>query len=258
MVFLKTLVAPFFFPLPLSLAMLLAGVVLLWGTKRQKAGKILVTAGSLLVFLFSWAPISDLILGPLEDRYHAFGQADSLLAVQSGTRYVAVLGGGNVSDPRLPPTGKLKEPSSVRLTEGIRIQRAIPGSKLILSGGAIADPQSNAEAMRDVALQLGVPDSNIILQTSPTNTHEEVVGFRERVGGAPIVVVSSAAHLPRAIAMFEKAGMHPLPAPTDQLVKRRQQTDPSRLFPMARYLLASDRAVYEWYATLLARVRGEL
>jgi len=144
------------------------------------------------------------------------------------------------------------------LLEGIRIQRALTGTRLFLSGGAVVDPRSNAEAMRDVALGLGVPDSAISLQTAPTNTFGEVLSLKQRLGSAPFVVVTSASHMPRAIAMCERLGLHPIPAPTDQLVKQRQQFDASRLVPSILYLLESERASYELYGTLWAKIRGEL
>ncbi len=44
----KKLLAPFFFPLPLCLAFLGLGLMLLWFTRRQRAGRTLVTLGTLL------------------------------------------------------------------------------------------------------------------------------------------------------------------------------------------------------------------
>jgi uncharacterized SAM-binding protein YcdF (DUF218 family) len=217
-----------------------------------------VSLGWGLLLLCSYGPLCDRLLSPFEDRYHAFGAADSLLALDRQVRYVTVLGGGHTSDYSLPPSGRLSASSAVRLLEGVRIQRALNGTKLLLSGGSIVDPRSNAEAMRDVALQLGVPDSVIMLQTAPTNTEGEVLSLKQHVGDAAMVVVTSASHMPRAIAMFEHFGLHPIPAPTDQLVKHRQQLDPSRLFPSVAGLQESERASYELFATIWAKITGAL
>ena len=40
----KKIIPLFFFPVPLCLELLLAGLALLWFTRRQRAGKILVSA----------------------------------------------------------------------------------------------------------------------------------------------------------------------------------------------------------------------
>ena len=60
---------PIFFPLPLCLGLLLAGLVLLWFTKKQKAGKILASIAGILLLLLSHSVVGDLLLGRLESAY---------------------------------------------------------------------------------------------------------------------------------------------------------------------------------------------
>jgi len=258
MILLKKLLAPILFPLPFCLAMVLLGVVLLWWSKRRRAGTILVAAGSVMLLLLSYAPVANMILAPLENRYHGFGDQDSVLAARLGVRAVVVLGGGHVSDPELPYSGQLGSVSVVRLVEGIRIYRMMAGGKLILSGGAIFDPAPNAEAMRLVALELGVPDSDIALQPEPQDTYEEVRSLRDRLGNSPFVIVTSASHMPRAMALLEKAGMHPIPAPTNQLVKQSRQFETSYVFPEALSLLKVETALHEYYGLIWGRLLGDL
>jgi Domain of unknown function (DUF151) len=97
MFLLKKIVAPFFFPMPLILGCLTVGLMLLWLSNRQKAGRMLVSLGTLVLFLFSLESIAHLIVATLEDRYPPV-----LLASSGGpeVRWIVVLDSGHVSDPR--------------------------------------------------------------------------------------------------------------------------------------------------------------
>ena len=148
----KKIVAPLFFPVPLCLEILLLGLILLWFTKKQKAGKIIVSIGVGLIILFSYGTVQDILLRSLENKY------PSLIISQEvdDVKWVVVLGGGHTSDSQLPVTDQIAKSSLARLVEGIRIHRNLPGSKLILSGGGGFDPVPNARIMADVATVWGL------------------------------------------------------------------------------------------------------
>lgn len=101
---------------------------------------------------------------------------------------------------------------------GIRLWLANPGSKMIFTGAAAkTNPVSTAEAGARVAESLGVPRSAIITLDSPKDTEEEAAAVKQAIGDVPFLLVTSASHLPRAMIFFEKQGLHPLPAPANQL-----------------------------------------
>jgi len=62
----KKFLSRLFLPLPLCCELLVAGILLLWLSKRQRLGKSLVSMGVLLLLLLSNAQIGDLLLLPLE------------------------------------------------------------------------------------------------------------------------------------------------------------------------------------------------
>ena len=49
------------------------------------------------------------------------------------------------------------------------------------------------------------------------DTEEEAARLREKLGDAPVALVTSAWHLPRAMALCAAQGLHVLPCPTDFL-----------------------------------------
>ncbi len=69
MFLMKKIVSRFLFPVPLSLEFLMVGLFLLWFTRRQRAGKVLVTCGAMLLVGLSNTFISNALLRPLERRY---------------------------------------------------------------------------------------------------------------------------------------------------------------------------------------------
>lgn len=68
--------------------------------------------------------------------------------------------------------------------------------------------------MQNTALLLGVSKEDTILQTEPGNTNEEAGIYSSNFGGSnPVILVTSAVHRPRAVILFQKAGIEPIPSP---------------------------------------------
>jgi uncharacterized SAM-binding protein YcdF (DUF218 family) len=248
----KKIVSQCFFPLTFCLGPCFLGLVFLWFTRRQKAGKILVTCGVGLLTLLSYDPVANALLGPLERRFDAYKPGSA-----RAPKYVVVLGGGHHSDPRLPATSQIGDETLKRLLEGIRIHRATPGSKLVLSGGSWLDPVPDARVMAEVAKAIGVKESDIIVEDKSKDTRDEAVLLKTLLGTNPFVLVTSAAHLPRSMAFFRKEGMEPIPAAADHLAVS-EPISPGSFFPQAGALRKSERAVYEYLGSAWARLRGEL
>ena len=250
----KKIVGPLFFPVSICLVLLILGLIFLWFTRRQKTGKVLVTLGVVLLALFSYRAFSDNLLGPLEYRYPPVLNP----ARFSDVKWVVVMGSGHNSDPRLSVTSQIDESAAVRLVEGIRLHRMLPESKLVLSGGRVFDPVPHARVMADVAAAIGVDKHHIVLQARSRDTKDEARFIRDIVGNEKFILVTSASHMPRSMAMFKKLGMDPVPAPTDYWVKERQAVSPSMFFPSAGNLRKAERAVYEYLGLLWAKLRGQV
>jgi uncharacterized SAM-binding protein YcdF (DUF218 family) len=124
--------------------------------------------------------------------------------------------------------------------EGLRLLNAIPGSRLLLSGGAVFDSVSDARVERDLARSLGVPDEVLRIDDRARTTAEEADAIRGMVGDASFLLVTSALHMPRAEMLFQSRGMHPIPAPTDY----RAALIPS-LAPSAGNIAVADATTHE-------------
>ena len=126
-----------------------------------------------------------------------------------------MLGGGHVSDPRLPANSQISAAALGRVVEGVRLHKAVPGSKLLLSGGAVFDPVPEAEVMAQIAVLLGVKPQDIRLESDSRDTAEEAEIIAKMIGREKFILVTSAAHMPRSMALFRRRGLQPIPAPAD-------------------------------------------
>ncbi len=237
---LKKLIGGLLLPLPLLLVLMIIALLLLWFSRWQKTGKIILSVGCLMLALISLQPIADRLLAPTESRYPTWRN-------QQQVDYVVVLGGGYTWNPDWAPGSNMIGNSLPRLVEGIRLWRQNPGSKMIFTGAAApGNPVSSAEVTSRVAQSLGVPPDAIVTLDKPRDTRQEAAEVAKVVANRPFLLVTSASHLPRAMIFFQQQGLNPLPAPANQLAITSPLNFWERAVPSPVWLGHSDRAIYEW------------
>jgi uncharacterized SAM-binding protein YcdF (DUF218 family) len=251
MFLMKKIVSRFLFPLPLSLEFLFVGLFLLWFTRRQRAGKALVTCGAMLLVGLSNSFTSNALLRPLERRYPPLVIAP-ISAGGPAVSFIAVLGGFADNDPDVPVTSHISPDLMVRLIEGVRLHREIPGSKLILSGW-----NDSAEGMTKMAEALGVSAEDILPLPAPRDTEQESEQIAPIVGPQRFILVTSASHLPRAMGLFRKRGLQPIAAPTDHLAPRHR-LEIDDFVPDGYPLFKSQTAFYEYLGLTWETLRGKM
>ncbi|MEI2265131.1 envelope biogenesis factor ElyC [Erwinia sp. CGal63] len=236
---LKKAIGGLLLPLPLLLLIMASGLFLLWFSRWQKTGKIILSSGWLILFLISLQPVADALLAPVENHYATWRGSTKV-------DYVVVLGGGYTWNPQWAPGSNMIGNSLPRLVEGIRLWRENPGSKMIFTGAAAQNnPVSSAEVTARVAQTLGVPRSEIVTLDKPRDTSQEAVEVAKIVGSRPFLLVTSASHLPRAMLFFQQQGLRPLPAPANQLAIASPLNTWEKALPSSLWLGHSERAVYE-------------
>lgn len=252
MFWLKKVLGNLLMPLPMVLILLLLGLLLLWLTRRQRLGKTLITLGVLLLCLVSLRPVSLALLRPLEQQYPAY-------TAQGRLDYILVLGHGQVSDPTVPAWSYGTEDSNARVAEAIRLKHQHPEATLVFSGNTQDDPLSCAGYYAQRAEAAGIPRNQMILFEDAFDTQDEIQHYASLVtGGKTAALVTSAYHMPRAMAMARGAGFSPTAAPTDFKAKQAQRSLPlySQL-PSSRFLYLSTLGVHERLGLLWTRLRGQ-
>jgi uncharacterized SAM-binding protein YcdF (DUF218 family) len=261
MFLLKKIVAVFFYPVPLCLEILILGLVCLWAIRRERLGKILVTLGTVLLLLLSTSLISSGLLVPLEQRYPALLHPETVSwGPKSSTapKWIVVLGGGHRSDHSLPANSQISPAALGRVVEGVRLYKTIPGSKLLLSGGVVFDPVPEAEVMAQIAVLLGVKPQDITLESDSRDTANQAEIIAEMIGRERFILVTSAAHMPRSMALFKKRGLKPIPAPTNYALKKGQGFHLGNFFPAPGNLGLAQTALHEYLGIAWAWLRGAI
>ena len=207
---LKQLLEACLSPLGIMTLLLAAGSIFMCLRRFSGLGRRLVLAGVALYLVFMFTPLAEICIAGLERPYPPVLRPDA----SAGIRAVVVLSGYGEDHPSLPATSKLSGETLGRLSEGIRLYRSLPGAKLIVSGGILRpeDPPV-ARLMAEYARDMGVADADILVEGRSLNTYENLVEIRKMLGDAPVLLVTSACDLWRALAVAHRLDMKPLAAP---------------------------------------------
>jgi len=169
---------------------------------------------------------------------------------------IVVLGGGKREEKGFPELLLLSDSASGRLAEGLRLYHLSQDGTLLFSGGTVWGGKPVSEVMAESAVSLGVLRSKVAALTKARATDEEVLEIRDYLQNSAsgsagrIVLVTSASHLPRAMYLFERAGIKPIPAPADFQSLPPGGVSPDRFFPSGQALKTSERAIHEYLGIL--------
>ena len=158
--------------------------------------------------------------------------------------------------------GKLAgEPLHFELIDGwFRAIGAVPldagantQARLVIVSGGIPPRgfqlKPESEMLRDALIQAGVPVERIVQDPGARTTreHPQTLGsIFERYHVRQFVLVTSPAHMRRALSVFHAAGLDPVPSVSPLRSENRPQ--PPWLVPTQTSLDQSDQAVYEYAA----------
>jgi uncharacterized SAM-binding protein YcdF (DUF218 family) len=131
------------------------------------------------------------------------------------------------------------------------IFRTQPTSTVIVSGDV-----TTTRAMGAVLEELGVPRQQILLEQQSRSTAASAANLAEQLRNRRFILVTSAGHMPRSVALFRKWGCDPIPAPTEHRFSQTLTLESALLRPSALY--SADLAVHEYLGLLWYRMHGDL
>jgi uncharacterized SAM-binding protein YcdF (DUF218 family) len=220
----------------------------------RRTGTTLAVLAVAWLWLWSTRPAADAITAALAERHPptavaALPQADAIV----------VLGGGMAPRAGDRLHADLGEAAD-RVWHAARLWHAGRAARVLLSGGLVwgDGPQTEAEAMAAFLVDLGVPAAAIVIEGESRNTRGnavETAALLEAAGAGPVLLVTSATHMPRALATFRRAGVDAIPAATDY---RMPDAAPLllALLPDAGALADSTAALKEFLGLWVYRWRG--
>jgi uncharacterized SAM-binding protein YcdF (DUF218 family) len=232
------------------IALLIAyGSILIW-TGWARWGRRFVTVGAILLLVAGLSPLGNALILPLEDRF----PRANLDEPPAPTGFI-VLGGAEdrlVGQARKAPT--LNE-AGERIVETVVLARRFTEAKIAFSGGdagILYTSDSEAAGAASMLTDMGVAPDRLILEASARDTYENAVYLKaelDKLGllgpGKRWVLITSAYHMPRAMASFRRAGFKVEPWPVDY--RTRGRADLIRPFDkVSEGLRRVDVATREW------------
>ena len=230
---LKILLVLSFPPSSLAVAVALALVLALLGWRRS--AQVIVAPGIAHTLILSFQPVGDALIRSLEDQAReAERQAPACCHV------AIVVPGGGIS-PAHPPEQPLPDltDNADRIWQAARFYRRGLASKIVVSGGSFlaqhgGPPTTEAEAMRVLLLDLGVPAEAIVDEPEALHTVENIRNVHAMVGDGRVAPVTSAYHMPRALQIAAQAKLNVGAFPTDY------QATPSVRLPWDNWMPSVD------------------
>ncbi|QHL86804.1 YdcF family protein [Nibribacter ruber] len=150
-----------------------------------------------------------------------------------------------------------------RILDAVQLYKMGRVQKIIITGGsgAIKDVvRTEAENLEQTALYAGVPKQDILIEQRSRNTRENALYTKELLSQHPelqrLLLITSAFHMRRAQACFEKVGLNFDTFPADFQTHDRSFHLDDLLIPSAEALQDWTRLLHEWVGVLTYKLLG--
>lgn len=210
-----------------------------------------------VLLLQGWEPLPDALLRQLETQNPGPASGSPL------QQYAGVVVLGGALEPAYVWQGHNQpalNDAAERMTVPIALLQQYPQLRLLFTGGEgelFAEGLTEAERARIFFDSMGVPPQRVMYESASHTTYENAV-FSAAVPGVnpalPWLLLTSASHMPRALATFRKAGWNVTPYPVD--FRTGSHT------PWTQYSLAIGAhkwrlALHELFGLLAYRLTGQ-
>ena len=239
------------YPSTLVLLLLVLAFFLLLIRRRRGAGLSLLM-GLTLIFLGSSPLISNV--------YHRHERQHPPTPVAlSPTADAIVLLAGDISIP-VPPRVESQVRGN-RSVHALRLYRAGKAPLIIVSGGNVFPQEGfrpEAAYTADLLQEWGIPKSAIIFEGNSRNTRENALETWSLLKNRQlnrVLLVTSAFHMPRALATFRGVGIHAIPSASSISAELAQPTLLNWI-PSLDGLGTMQSVVHEKIGIFVYRIRG--
>lgn len=227
--------------------MLVCGV--LAALLQRKRIALLLTATGLFWVLMWSLPVTTLYLGGKLESMYPYSPAES----QEKGDVIMVLGGNTQANRAnwFEPYNRSTATDRVDRAQALYLNGRAP--KILLSGGALHGKVSEAQGMAQVLKNRGLPETALLLEKQSRNTYENVMlslPLLKQLGQPKVLVVTSALHMPRAMAVFKSKGIDAVPASVAPQIVPPDDYTLYTWLPHTRSLEASRSIIKEYFGLL--------
>lgn len=175
---------------------------------------------------------------------------------------VIVLGG--FSNASRPPRDRVHFVKGAdRLIHAMEIYKIGKTQGLLLSGGSsriVGEKISEAKSVMPFLLNMGIPRDSILLEANSRNTHENAKASKELIDskykGGKFLLITSAFHMRRAKACFEKEGIQVTAFPTDYYGNEINWSPVQTFIPKSDAFHLWNLLIKEWLGIIAYKIAG--
>jgi uncharacterized SAM-binding protein YcdF (DUF218 family) len=217
-------------------------------THRRRLAIVLTAAGLFWVTIWS-LPVTTLYFGGKLEAMYAYSPSES----QEKGDVIMVLGGNTQANRAnwFEPYNRSTATDRIDRAQALYLNGRAP--KILLSGGALEGKVSEAQGMAQVLKHRGLPESALLLENESRNTYENVLlsqPLLKQLGNPKVLVVTSALHMPRAMAVFKSQGINAIPAPVAPQIVPPDDYTLYPWLPHTRSLEASRSIIKEYFGLI--------
>ncbi len=230
--------------------------LLLMGLRNKPGSKRMLVAASVILLMTTNPFISNLAVSLWEVPAYSHTRINAPYEVG------VLLGGGiNMYDEELQRP--MYSQSVDRILQTIGLYKEGKIKKILVSGGSglvLNQSFSESDVTKKVFLDAGIPESDIIIENKSRNTHENAVETSKllnelNINSTPLLI-TSAFHMRRSLACFNKAGLKVIPYPTDIKSGNNSFTPDRIIIPDASCISGWRMLFKEWIGILVYKMKG--
>jgi uncharacterized SAM-binding protein YcdF (DUF218 family) len=196
--------------------------------------------------------------------YRWYELPQTILQPNQKFTYGVVLGGGYIKNPQEDPNRINVGETADRMLQPILLYKSGVISKIIITGGDTSIKGLRTDEIRETAQAtkfmraMGVDSADIIQEGKARNTHENATYTRDILNKTqePILLITSAAHMRRSLACFEKVGLQPVAYPVDHKKKDSPMGVLEWLMPSENHLARFSQLVREIFGYVIYKLNG--
>ena len=245
-----------FSPLNLVFLLLVAGALI--AVFSKKTGRSVKVLGMALFILFGLVPLGPHMLSALENYY------DRPATMPEKVDGILVLGGSFETAISAERGVTALNDTAERVTTALALAHQYPQAIIVFSGGnghLMGGQRTEAQDAAAFLSSIGFDDTNVIYEDQSRNTYENIKFSEDLVlpqEGETWLLVTSAYHIPRALAVARKQGWPGIvPYPVDYRTTGKSPWLPDQ-FDMLGYMAELQLALHEYLGIAAYQATGKI
>ncbi|MCF8303775.1 MAG: YdcF family protein [Bacteroidales bacterium] len=239
---------------PVFWILLLMVIALLIKNPRRSKRFLLFTV------IFTYLLMNHFIVDEFMRKWEVPVTPDNELAAQYPAGIVL---GGDIIDIDKSNDRLIFRSNADRLLQAVDLYKEGRIKKIIVSGGSghmIYTEVYEAAYMEDFLVDIGIPAGDILVDSVSNNTHQNAINTKELLGDAyddhTYLLITSAVHMKRALACYEKVGFSVKPYSTNKMVGHRLYNYEHLFVPNLDSLIFWRLLIHEYVGYLAYWIMG--